>query len=74
MSDLPFIEYLMQRPAGFTVKDKAGTPWIKMEDSIQNHLEGYFLNSLTGKWIHASRMPDLIRADDGPSLRRNGPS
>jgi len=33
--------------------------WIRMRDSIDKHLEGYFFDTSTGEYQHASRMAKL---------------
>ena len=46
----------VEAKAGWKIVDKKGVEWIRMEDCIDKHLEGYYFNPKTGEYYHASRI------------------
>ncbi len=43
-------------PPGSQFRDDDGNTWIRMADSIDRHLEGFYFNPINGTWKHASRI------------------
>ena len=41
---------------GSQIKDDNGVIWIRMQDSIDYHLEGFFFNPIDGSYKHASKV------------------
>lgn len=53
---------------GTQIQDESNNTWIRMKDSIDKHLEGYYFNPGTGEYKHASRIvyEDVIYAPAYP--------
>lgn len=56
MNELEQIDKLYAYPPGTHYKNHKGEVWIRMQDSVDRHLESFFFNPKTGEYKHASRI------------------